>query len=317
MKISREIKAAILVLSGILLMVFLINYLNGKNLFENDDTYYTEFDYNALTKASPVTVKGNNVGKIQEIIYDFSTGKTRVSFTIDDQLNFSKQSKIRLYKTGLMGGNALAIVVSNYGEPAKPGDYIASEVEEDLVSSLTTSFSDVSDNLDSTLSSADSLLVSLNGLVRDESDNGIKSAIAELNATMKSFKSVSYSVNSLVKENDEKLSSILSNFDAVTKDLAIITNDLKDVKLSKTVANLDNTLTTVNTLMASIENGEGSIGKLLKDEGLYQNLEGAALQMNQLLEDMKLNPKRYVHFSLFGKKAKRYDADGNEIEDKD
>ncbi|MFT7052386.1 MAG: phospholipid/cholesterol/gamma-HCH transport system substrate-binding protein [Psychroserpens sp.] len=317
MKISREIKAAILVLSGILLMVFLINYLNGKNLFEDDDTYYTEFDYNALTKASPVTVKGNNVGKIQEIIYDFSTGKTRVSFTIDDQLNFSKQSKIRLYKTGLMGGNALAIVVSNDGEPAKPGDYIASEVEEDLVSSLTTSFSDVSDNLDSTLSSADSLLVSLNGLVRDESDNGIKSAIAELNATMKSFKSVSYSVNSLVKENDEKLSSILSNFDAVIKDLAIITNDLKGVKLSKTVANLDNTLTTVNTLMTSIENGEGSIGKLLKDEGLYQNLEGAASQMKQLLEDMKLNPKRYVHFSLFGKKAKRYDADGNEIEDKD
>jgi phospholipid/cholesterol/gamma-HCH transport system substrate-binding protein len=185
------------------------------------------------------------------------------------------------------------------------------------VSSLTTSFSDVSDNLDSTLSSADSLLVSLNGLVRDESDNGIKSAIAELNATMKSFKSVSYSVNSLVKENDEKLSSILSNFDAVIKDLAIITNDLKGVKLSKTVANLDNTLTTVNTLMTSIENGEGSIGKLLKDEGLYQNLEGAASQMKQLLEDMKLNPKRYVHFSLFGKKAKRYDADGNEIEDKD
>jgi phospholipid/cholesterol/gamma-HCH transport system substrate-binding protein len=216
-----------------------------------------------------------------------------------------------------MGGNALAIVVSNDGEPAKPGDYIASEVEEDLVSSLTTSFSDVSDNLDSTLSSADSLLVSLNGLVRDESDNGIKSAIAELNATMKSFKSVSYSVNSLVKENDEKLSSILSNFDAVIKDLAIITNDLKGVKLSKTVANLDNTLTTVNTLMTSIENGEGSIGKLLKDEGLYQNLEGAASQMKQLLEDMKLNPKRYVHFSLFGKKAKRYDADGNEIEDKD
>jgi phospholipid/cholesterol/gamma-HCH transport system substrate-binding protein len=317
LKISREIKAAILVLSGILLMVFLINYLNGKNLFEDDDTYYTEFDYNALTKASPVTVKGNNVGKIQEIIYDFSTGKTRVSFTIDDQLNFSKQSKIRLYKTGLMGGNALAIVVSNDGEPAKPGDYIASEVEEDLVSSLTTSFSDVSDNLDSTLSSADSLLVSLNGLVRDESDNGIKSAIAELNATMKSFKSVSYSVNSLVKENDEKLSSILSNFDAVTKDLAIITNDLKGVKLSETVANLDNTLTTVNTLMTSIENGEGSIGKLLKDEGLYQNLEGAASQMKQLLEDMKLNPKRYVHFSLFGKKAKLYDADGNEIEDKD
>ncbi|WP_040279106.1 MlaD family protein [Psychroserpens damuponensis] len=317
MKISREIKAAVLVLSGLLLMYFLINYLGGKNLFSSDDTYFTEFDYNALTKASPVTVKGNDVGKIQNIIYDFNTGKTRVSFTVDDQLDFSKQSKVRLYKTGLMGGNALAIVVSNEGERAKPGDFIASEVEEDLVSSLTNSFSDISGNLDATLSSADSLLINLNGLVIDESDSGIKSAIAELNETMKSFKSVSYSVNALVKNNDEKLSSILSNFDSISQDLAVITGDLKDVKLSETVASLDNTLATVNNLMTSIENGEGSIGKLLKDEGLYQNLEGAALQMEQLLEDMKLNPKRYVHFSIFGKKPKRYDADGNEIEDKD
>ena len=304
-------------ISGILLMVFLINYLNGKNLFSSDDTYYAEFDYNALTRASPVTVKGNNVGKIQNIIYDFNTGKTRVSFTVDDKLNFSKQSKVRLYKTGLMGGNALAIVISNDGERAQPGDFIASEVEEDLVSNLTNSFSDVSENLDSTLSSADSLLINLNGLVLDESENGIKNAISELNATMKSFKSVSYSVNSLIKDNDQKLSSVLTNFDSISKNLAVITNDLKDVELSKTVAKLDNTLTTVNTLMASIENGEGSVGKLLKDEGLYENLEGAALQMEQLLEDMKLNPKRYVHFSLFGKKAKRYDADGNEIKDKD
>ncbi|MFT4611408.1 MAG: phospholipid/cholesterol/gamma-HCH transport system substrate-binding protein [Glaciecola sp.] len=317
MKISREIKTAVLVLSGVLLMIFLVKYLSNESLFDSNDAYYTEFDYNALTRASPVTVKGNNVGKIEEIIYDFNTGKTRVSFTVDDQLKFSKQTKVRLYATGLMGGNALAIVVSNEGEAAQSGDFLVSEVEEDLISSLTNNFSGVSENLDSTLSSADSLLVSLNSLVLDDSDNGIKNAIAELNATMKSFKSVSYSVNSLVKENDEKLSSVLSNFDAITKDLAVITGDLKDVKLSETVAKLDSTLATVNSLMGSIENGEGSIGKLLKDEGLYKNLEGAALQMEQLLEDMKLNPKRYVHFSVFGKKAKSYDADGNEIKDKD
>ena len=317
MKISREIKAAILVLSGVLLMVFLINYLSGESLFDSNDAYYTEFEYNALTKASPVTVKGNNVGKIKDIIYDFKTGKTRVSFTVDDQLKFSKQTKVRLYKTGLMGGNALAIVVSDKGDIAQSGDFLVSEVEEDLISSLSNSFSGVSENLDTTLLSADSLLVNLNTIVLDESDNGIKSAIAELNATMKSFKSVSYTVNSLVKENGEKLTTVLSNFELITNDLAMITEDLKNVKISKTVANLDTTLLTVNNLMTSIKNGEGSMGKLLKDEGLYENLEGAALQMEQLLEDMKLNPKRYVHFSVFGKKAKRYDADGNEIEYKD
>ncbi|OUS00089.1 mammalian cell entry protein [Flavobacteriales bacterium 33_180_T64] len=317
MKISREVKTAILVLSGIILLIFLFKYLKGESLFDSQDTYYTEFDYNALNKSSPVTVKGNAVGKIKDIIYDYETGKTRVAFTVDQQLKFTKQSKIRLYETGLMGGNALAIVVSSEGELAISGDFLKSEVQEGLVKSLTDNFSGVGNDLGSTLKTADTLLVSLNALVTDDSENGIKNAISELNATMKSFKAVSYSINSFVSKNDEKLNSVLTNFDSITSDLSVITRDLKQVKLSQTVAELDKTLMSVNVLMASIENGDGSIGKLLKDEGLYNNLEGASKQMEQLLEDMKLNPKRYVHFSLFGKKAKQYDAEGNEIKDKD
>ena len=274
-------------------MIFLITYLKGDNIFSSDNTYYTEFDYNALTKASPVTVKGNDVGKIQEIIYDFETGKTRVSFTIDDKLQFSKQTKVRLYATGLMGGNALAIIVSNDGEKAKPGDFIASEVEEDLVTNLTNSFSGVSENLDSTLSSADSLLINLNSLVLDESDDGIKSAIAELNATMKSFKSVAYSINTLVGENDAKLASVLTNFDSLTKDLSVITSNLKTVEFTAIAAKLDNTLASVNTVMTSVNNGEGSLGKLLKEDDLYNNLEAASKEMEELIRDIKLHPARY------------------------
>ena len=293
MKISREIKTAILVLSGIILLIFLFNYLKGENIFESPDTYYTEFDYNALSSASPVTVKGNNVGKIKDINYDFNTGKTRVAFSVDEQLKFSKQSKIRLYKTGLMGGNALAIIVSNEGELAKPGDFLNSEVEEDLVSSLTKNFSGVSDNLDATLQAADTLLINLNNLVADESEAGLKNAIKELNETMKSFKSVSYSLNALVKNNDAKLSSVLANVDTITKNLSVITSDLQNVKFSETVAELDKTLASVNTLMAGIKNGDGTIGKLLKDEGLYDNLEAASKEMEELILDIKLHPARY------------------------
>jgi phospholipid/cholesterol/gamma-HCH transport system substrate-binding protein len=274
-------------------MVFLINYLNGESLFDSNDAYYTEFDYNALTKASPVTVKGNSVGKIQDIIYDFKTGKTRVSFTVDDQLKFSKQTKVRLYKTGLMGGNALAIVISNEGLAAESGDFLESEVEEDLISSLSNNFSGVSENLDSTLSSADSLLINLNGLVLDDSDNGIKSAIAELNATMKSFKSVAYSVNTLVSENDAKLASVLTNFDSLTKDLSVITSNLKTVEFSEIVDKLDKTLTSVNTIMTSVNNGEGTLGKLFKEDSVYNNLEAASKEMEELIRDIKLHPARY------------------------
>jgi phospholipid/cholesterol/gamma-HCH transport system substrate-binding protein len=103
LKISREVKTAILVLSGIALFIYLFSYLKGEDIFSNTNTYYTEFDYNALSLSSPVTIKGNKVGKIETINYDFETGKTRVSFSVNPKLQFSKNSVIRLYETGLMG----------------------------------------------------------------------------------------------------------------------------------------------------------------------------------------------------------------------
>lgn len=293
MKISREVKTAVLVISGIVLFIFLINYLKGEQLFDSQNTFYTEFDYNALSESSPVTVKGNNVGKIKKINYDFDTGKTRVAFTVDDQLEFSKQSVIRLYQTGLMGGNALAIVVSKDGEPAKSGDFLKSEVEEGLVSSLTKNFSGVGSDLGSTLKTADTLLISLNNLVSDESDDGLKNAIAELNSTMKSFQSVAYSINKLVSQNDDKLAAVLTNFDSISQDLSVLTSDLKTVEFSKVIAKLDHTLSSLNGLMKGIENGEGSIGKLLNDDKLYNNLEAASKEMEMLLKDIKLHPARY------------------------
>lgn len=267
--------------------------MKGDNLFEPQDTYYTEFDYNALSQSSPVTVRGNRVGKVKDIKYDYESGKTRVAFTVDEQLKFTKESRVRLYETGLMGGNALALIVSTKGEQAIYGDYLKSEVEQGLVTSLSKNFSNVGTELGTTLKTADTLLVNLNKIVADESEDGLQHAISELNATMKSFKAVAESVDVMVKMNDDKLASVLTNVDSITKDLAVITGDLKNVKLSETVAELDKTLASVNAIMTQIDNGEGTIGKLLKDEALYANLEAASKEMEELIRDIKLHPARY------------------------
>jgi len=302
LKLSREVKTAILVISGILFLIIGINYLKGKNIFQPQNEFYTEFEYNALTTASPVTIKGNNVGKINSIKYDFESGKTRVSFTVDKGLKFTKNSIIRLYELGIMGGNGIAIIPSTEGELAKSGDFIKSEVEEGLVKSLTNNFSGLSSGLDGTLESADSLLVSLNRIVEDDSEKGLKNAIGELNETIKSFKSLSYSFNSLISKNDKSLTAVISNFNKVSEDLAVLSTDLKDVEISKTVKTLDQTLLNVNTLLADLDNGDGTLGKLLKDDKLYDNLEVASQQLRELLQDFKLNPGRYVKVSVFGKK---------------
>lgn len=304
MKITKEIKTAILVLLGIFLFIFGYNYLKGQNLFEPKNIYYTEFDYNALSSSSVVTVKGNQVGKIQDIIYDYKTGKTRIAFSVNEQLKFSVNSKVRLYETGLMGGNALAIIISNDGELAKPGDVLESEIQVGLITSLSKNFSGLSTDLNATLKSTDTLLTNINKIVIDESDAGLKRTIAELNATLKSFKNLANSLNTVVSENDKNITSILDNFKTTSNDLAVMTSELKEANVGNTVESLNATLTNVNSLLTNLNNGEGSMGKLLKDETLYQNLEGATKEMEALLKDIKLHPKRY--FRILSKKEIPY-----------
>lgn len=302
-------------ISGIVLMIFLFNYLKGINILDSNAEYHTTFDYNALDTSAPVTIKGNKIGKIVGIEYDTKTGKTVVTISVEDDIKFSTNSKIKLYETGLMGGNGLAIVPEPGDQMAKSGDYLESTVEAGLIRSLTENFSGISSTLGTTMESADTLMVNLNRLVVDESEEGLKQMIAEMNKTVASFNRLSNSINSLVSKNDAELSSAIKNFNQVSSDLAVMSADLKDVKLSESVAQLENTLQSVNSLMADVKNGNGTLGKLMTDDKLYTNLEGASKQMEQLLLDFKLNPKRYVHFSVFGKKPPKFDAEGNIIED--
>ncbi|MBU2929989.1 MlaD family protein [Winogradskyella psychrotolerans] len=293
MKISREVKTAILVIAGITFCIYLFTFLKGEDLFDKSNVYYTEFDYNALKTSSPVTVKGNKVGEVEEIKYDFDSGKTRISFTVTPQLKFSKNSTIRLYQEGLMGGNALSIVEANDNEFAKPGDFIKSEVKPGMISSLEKNFAGISEDLGTTLRSSDTLLTNINELVVDDSDDGLKQTIAELNATLKTFKGVGVRADNLLSKNDEKIASVLENFDKTSAELAILIKDLNDAKLSNTVKNLDEMVSKLNQLVTGLSAGEGSLGKLLTDDSLYDNLDNASKELQLLLLDIKLHPARY------------------------
>ncbi|MCA0133514.1 MlaD family protein [Winogradskyella alexanderae] len=310
MKISREIKTAVLVLSGIALFIYLFSYLKGEDLFTDKQTYYTEFDYNALSMSSPVTIRGNKVGKIEDIRYDFETGKTRVSFSVNPQLEFSKNSTIRLYETGLMGGNALAIIRANDKDIAKPGDYIPSEVQPGLVTTLKNNFSGISTDLDSAIRSADTLMTSINAMVVDESAGSLKKTIAELNETLKSFKNLSNSIQEVIATNDEKIASVLDNFDKTSKDLSELSKEIKEAGLTETIDNLNKTLVNAQEMLSAIDNNEGTIGKLLNDDSLYNNLEAASKEMELLLLDIKLHPARYRR--ILSKKEIPYQAPAKE-----
>lgn len=319
MKISREVKTALLVIAGIALFIFGYNYLNGKNLLNSDRTYYAIYDnVEGLSPSTPVTINGLNVGRVQNIDFSDDTGKLLVTMNITKDFEFSNSSEAQLYEAGLIGGKSIAIVpkFDNSGI-AKSGTYLKGTVKGGLTDLVNEKLNPLQEKMEIMLVSADSVLTNINDIFDSNTKANLKNSISQLNTTIGSFKSMADSMNSLVTDNKEKLNNTLTNVDKVSSDLSNLSGSLVEADLKKTITDLQTTVNNFNDVLSSIESGEGSMGKLLKDEKLYNNLEGASRQLEQLLEDMKLNPKRYVHFSLFGKKPKQYDAEGNEIKSKD
>lgn len=319
MKISREIKTAILVILGIILFIFGFSYLKGNNLLQNTRILYAEYNnVDGLTTSTPVTINGFAVGKVLDIYFkDDNSGNLVVKMDVDTKFNFSKNSQALLFQNGFIGGKAVSIIPSKDNAPnAKNGDVLKGTVKSGMTEALNDKLEPLQNKIENVMTETDSLLVNFNTILDDQTRTNLQLSVANLNRTMVSFNETSKLLNALLNDNKAKLDRTLSNAEQMTENFSKFSNSLSEIDVAKTLTELQNTMAKFESILASVEKGDGTLGKLLKDEKMYDNLSGASKQMEELLEDMKLNPKRYVHFSLFGKKAKRYDAEGNEIEEK-
>ncbi|WP_456422006.1 MlaD family protein [Lutibacter sp.] len=317
MKITREVKTGIVAISVIALFIWGFNYLKGLNLFDGPlKTYKTEYsNVRGLNKASVVTINGVEVGKVINIMFNQNPekrGQLIVEFSVETDFEFSKKSIAKIYSASLMGGKSLAIIPSYEGEMAKPGDFLKGEIESDIFSSVTEKLNPLQAKVESVIVSADSLMAGLTDILDVKSRTELKSSIKYLNATILNFKNISESVDKLVKSNEEKLGNTLSNTELMTANLAKLSDTLVNANLGLTVKNLETTITSLNKILESVEEGKGTLGKLLNDEDMYNNLTNASKELEELLKEMKLHPKRFVHFSLFGKKDKGYQPEKNQ-----
>jgi len=232
-----------------------------------------------------------------------------VEFSVETELEFSKNSIAKIYSASLMGGKALALVPSYEGEIAKPGDFLKGETEADVITSVSESIKPLFEKMENAVVSADSVLVGINEIMDAKTRADLKSSIAELNATISNFNDISRSVNDMVATNKVKIGNTLSNAELMTNNFAKLSDSLANSNLGATIKNLETTVNSLNGILANAESGKGTLGKLLKDEEMYNNLTSASKELDELLREMKLNPKRFVHFSLFGKKDKGYIAE--------
>jgi len=314
LKISRELKTGIVSLTIIALFIWGYNYLKGQNLFNAPSkTYFTEYsDVHGLSTASVVTLSGVEVGKVVAVRFNKDPNKRGwliVEFSVETDLEFSKNSVAKIYSASLMGGKSLALVPSYEGDMAKPGDYLPGEIEADVITSVSENLKPLFEKVENAVVSADSVLVGINEIMDAKTRADLKLSIAQLNATITNFNAISKSVNEMVATNKVKIGNTMTNAELMTINFAKLSDSLVNSNLTSTIKNLETTVNSLNGILANAESGKGTLGKLLKDEEMYNNLTSASKELDELLREMKLNPKRFVHFSLFGKKAKPYVAE--------
>ncbi|KPE51403.1 MlaD family protein [Chryseobacterium indologenes] len=315
MKFSKELKAGVIALLAIVGFVLLFQFMKGRSLFTTDNIFYAKYDnVEGLAQSSAVSINGLKVGQVDKIIPQTSKdGKINfiVKITVDDKFEFSKNSTLEIFEPGLMSGKEMRVNLVYGGPTAKDGDTLKGAFKLGTLGSLSSQVGPVKDQLQTVLYRVDSLMANANQIVDAQNREEIRALLANLNKTVGALQTTAGSVNSLVGHNDPKLQKVLDNA-AVTMESGKVTLDkygnlaesIDTKKLNATIASLDATVGKLNQVIAGVDNGQGSLGKLMKDEQLYNNLNAASTNLNSLIEDMKANPKRYINFSVFGKNNK-------------
>ena len=315
MKFTKEIKAGLIALLAIVGFVILFQFMKGKSLFTTDNEFYAKFDnVEGLAASNPVSINGLKVGQVYQIIPITSKdGKIHfvVKVTVDDDFEFSKKSTIEIFEPGLMSGKEMRINLA-YGQPfAKDGDTLSGSFKLSMMNNISSQVGPVKDQLQSVLKRVDSLTNSANQILNDQNKEEIRSLLINLNKTVAAFEGTSRQTNALLANSDPKIQQMLNNANLATISARTaidkygkVADDVDVQKLNNTIEKLSVTADKLNGVISGVQSGEGSLGKLTKDEQLYNNLNAASENLNKLMEDLKANPKRYLNFSVFGKNNK-------------
>ena len=267
-----------------------------------------------LSASNPVSINGLKVGQVDKIIPQTEAdGKIHfvVKVTVDDDFEFSKRSTLEIFEPGLMSGKQMRINLA-YGNPmAKDGDTLKGAFTLSLMNNISSQVGPVKDQLQVVLRRVDSLTTNANEILNDQNKAEIKALLINLNKTVASFEGTSRQTNALLANSDPKIQKVLDNANLATISAKSAIDkygkvaEQVDVKsLNNTIEKLSVTSDKLNSVISGVQNGEGSLGKLTKDEQLYNNLNTASDNLNKLIQDLKTNPKRYLNFSVFGKNTK-------------
>jgi phospholipid/cholesterol/gamma-HCH transport system substrate-binding protein len=313
LKLTKEIKTAILVIVSIFLFIWGYNFLKGKDLFDSSTRVYVVYDNVAgLVNSAPVTLNGLAIGKVNSINIQ-PDGKLLVEMQITTDFPIAKSSVAEIYDSGLVGGRQIAIKPNFQDKDyIKTGDYLKASSKLGLTDALAQQLEPLQYKVQKLLDNADVLFTNVNEILDEKTKQNLKNSIAELNKTLSEFSVASKNINEMIADNKSKINSTMTNFDKTAANFSKMSDSLAKANLGQTVKNLEKTLANVDKIMTDIEQGKGTMGKLMKDDAMYNNFTNTSKELELLLQDVRLNPTRYVNVSVFGKKNKPYVAPVND-----
>ena len=284
----------------LLLLFWGINFLKGRNLFTNSHTFYTMFrDVDGLNVAGDVMFRGMKVGTITDIVFDPHTPeRIVVEFTIPKKYPVPNDSRITTINPYILGGKVMVIEYGRSPEMYRSRDTIPSIVKPELLGQIVDGLEPVKDQFTEALNGLNRTLGNLDLLLNEENLQHLSGTFAHVERLTGSLQASAENIDAItanLRNNGENIDRILTN-------ASEFTDSLRALRLAEVVGNLNATLDELNVVAAKVDRGDGSLALLLNDPALYEGLRSSSESLNALLEDLKTNPGRYVHFSLFGRK---------------
>jgi phospholipid/cholesterol/gamma-HCH transport system substrate-binding protein len=298
-KFSKEIQIALVAIVGIVVLFFGLQFLKGLTVFSTDSNYYVKFkDISGLSSSSPVYANGYRVGVVENIIYDFEgEGDIVAVVGINNEMHMPKGTTADIV-SDLLGNIKLELKLGDKAAGVlAPGDTIIGGQEKGAMAKAA----EIIPQVQSLLPKLDSILVSVNALLADPA---LAHSLHNVEQITSSLKSTSNDLNRLTTSLNRQMPQMLENADGLLANTNNLTRNLSELDLASTMQKVDHTLRNVEQMTAKLNSNEGTLGLLMRDPGLYNNLNSTMMHADSLMIDLKQHPKRYVHFSVFGKKDK-------------
>lgn len=325
MKITKELKIGVVVTAAIGLFIYGFNYLKGSNLFNHKYVLYAVYpEIDGLIEANPLLVNGFKVGQINEIsLLQDKSGKYQVlvTFLLTEDVQIPKHSTARAVSSDLLGSKAVELIYSDEKTFVESGDTLRAETEEGIKSAVSKQLAPLQKKAEGLISSMDSVMTVVSGILNAKTRDNLDKSFESIKKAIQSLEQTAYKLDDLMASEKAKISAILTKLnnlatmldndkgkiDNIITNFSSMSDSLAKSNLKSAVNNADKTLKELSEVMAQINSGNGTLGKLIKNDSLYKNLTSASADLDKLLLDLKARPGRYIHISVFGSKDRHKD----------